>query len=159
MSESTSSDKGTVDGDNPSFPARTPGGFLGMTAIGALALVLVAGGALVQAGVAAQGLRTVASVMKDDRPGPRRPAADRRLPFGNEEGPMGRRGGRPDRTPEGGPGGAGLGLAICRAIAEAHGGRIRAENRAGGGAAFRLEIPQPDEPPVLAAEPPEWHAP
>ena len=46
------------------------------------------------------------------------------------------RGGR-----EGSPGGVGLGLAICRAIATAHGGRIRAENRDGGGAAFRLFLP------------------
>jgi two-component system sensor histidine kinase KdpD len=39
------------------------------------------------------------------------------------------------------PGGVGLGLAICRAIATAHGGRIRADNREGGGAAFRLFLP------------------
>lgn len=37
--------------------------------------------------------------------------------------------------------GAGLGLAICRAIANAHGGRIWAENRPGGGAVFRLVLP------------------
>ena len=37
--------------------------------------------------------------------------------------------------------GAGLGLAICRAIVSAHGGRIWAENRAGGGAAFHFTVP------------------
>jgi two-component system sensor histidine kinase KdpD len=42
---------------------------------------------------------------------------------------------------DGKQGGVGLGLAICRAIATAHGGRIRAENRDGGGAAFRLFLP------------------
>jgi two-component system, OmpR family, sensor histidine kinase KdpD len=37
--------------------------------------------------------------------------------------------------------GAGLGLAICRAIAEAHRGSIEAFNRAGGGAVFRIRLP------------------
>ena len=37
--------------------------------------------------------------------------------------------------------GAGLGLAICRAIARAHEGSIQAANRAGGGAVFRVRIP------------------
>ena len=40
--------------------------------------------------------------------------------------------------------GAGLGLAICRAIIEAHGGSISAENRAGGGAIIRFQIPLTD---------------
>jgi len=38
-------------------------------------------------------------------------------------------------------GGAGLGLAIARRIVEGHGGTIRAENAAGGGAAFIIELP------------------
>lgn len=37
--------------------------------------------------------------------------------------------------------GAGLGLAICKAVIDAHGGRIWAENREGGGAAFRFSLP------------------
>lgn len=37
--------------------------------------------------------------------------------------------------------GAGLGLAICRAIVNAHGGRIWVENREGGGADFRFALP------------------
>lgn len=41
--------------------------------------------------------------------------------------------------------GAGLGLAICRAIVEAHGGSIRAENRpSGAGAIIRFDIPFTD---------------
>lgn len=38
--------------------------------------------------------------------------------------------------------GAGLGLAICKAIVTAHGGRIWAENRAGGGARFCFTLPR-----------------
>lgn len=39
------------------------------------------------------------------------------------------------------PAGAGLGLPICRAIMEAHGGSIAAFSRDGGGALFRLTLP------------------
>lgn len=37
--------------------------------------------------------------------------------------------------------GSGLGLAICAGIAQAHGARLRVENRPGGGAIFSLEFP------------------
>lgn len=45
--------------------------------------------------------------------------------------------------PTGGRKGYGIGLAICRAIAQVHGGAIRAENRADGGAAFIVTLPAP----------------
>jgi len=37
--------------------------------------------------------------------------------------------------------GTGLGLAICKGIVEAHGGRIAAENRPGGGTVIRFTLP------------------
>ncbi len=40
-----------------------------------------------------------------------------------------------------GPGGTGLGLAVARGLVDAHGGRIWAENRAGGGAVFTFTLP------------------
>ncbi|TXI25622.1 MAG: hypothetical protein E6Q67_00580, partial [Roseateles sp.] len=46
------------------------------------------------------------------------------------------RGDREGATP-----GVGLGLAICKAIVEAHEGRIRAHNVAAGGACVRIELP------------------
>jgi signal transduction histidine kinase len=48
---------------------------------------------------------------------------------------------RPDRDRARSEGGAGLGLAIVRAIALAHGGRVTAGNQPGGGAVVRLELP------------------
>jgi two-component system, OmpR family, sensor kinase len=50
---------------------------------------------------------------------------------------------RLDRAPAGE--GAGLGLAITRAVAEAHGGRVELDSRPGGGARFTVIIPT--EPP------------
>jgi two-component system, OmpR family, sensor histidine kinase KdpD len=49
----------------------------------------------------------------------------------------------PDRA------GVGLGLPICRGIIEAHGGKIWAENRPGGGAVFRFHLPCEGTPPTL----------
>jgi len=53
--------------------------------------------------------------------------------------------------PEGATRGVGLGLAICRAIVEAHGGEIHAENRPQGGARFMFSLPR-GNPPVLETE-------
>lgn len=49
-------------------------------------------------------------------------------------------------------GGVGLGLTICRGVVEAHGGRIWAENRRGGGAVFRFTIPLLEHQPSVEAE-------
>jgi two-component system, OmpR family, sensor histidine kinase KdpD len=48
--------------------------------------------------------------------------------------------------------GIGLGLTICNAIVVAHGGRIWACNREGGGSAFHFTLPLEGEPPVVEPE-------
>ncbi len=53
------------------------------------------------------------------------------------------------RAEKGKGGGVGLGLTICRGIVIAHGGRIWAEGRDGGGAAFHFTLPIEGEPPSL----------
>jgi len=55
-------------------------------------------------------------------------------------------------TAEGAQSGVGLGLTICRAIVQAHGGTIRAENRPDGGAIFTFTLPLAGEPPRIAPE-------
>jgi two-component system sensor histidine kinase KdpD len=47
--------------------------------------------------------------------------------------------------------GAGLGLAICRGIIDAHGGRIWAENGPDGGAVFRFTLPMESVPADIEA--------
>jgi two-component system sensor histidine kinase KdpD len=54
--------------------------------------------------------------------------------------------------PRGTRDGVGLGLPICRAIIEAHGGRIWAANRAEGGVAFRFTLPLEGSPPEITPE-------
>jgi two-component system sensor histidine kinase KdpD len=49
--------------------------------------------------------------------------------------------------------GAGLGLAICRGIVEAHGGTLVHQARDGGGSIFRVTLPIVGEPPEEEAEP------
>ena len=46
--------------------------------------------------------------------------------------------------------GSGLGLAVARGLVEAHGGRIRAENRSGGGARFAFTLPLTHRPAEAA---------
>jgi two-component system sensor histidine kinase KdpD len=53
--------------------------------------------------------------------------------------------------PEAARGGAGLGLTICRAIIGAHGGRIWAENRPGGGLVFHFTLPLAEGPSLPAS--------
>jgi two-component system sensor histidine kinase KdpD len=50
-------------------------------------------------------------------------------------------------------GGGGWALTICRGIIEAHGGRIWAENRPGGGAVFRFTLPLEGTAPPVEPEP------
>lgn len=52
-------------------------------------------------------------------------------------------------APESAESGVGLGLALCRAIALAHGGEIEARNRPEGGALFSLTLPLHEPPPAL----------
>jgi len=75
------------------------------------------------------------------------------LPKGQEQSIFDKftRGTRESATP-----GVGLGLAISRAIVEAHHGRIWAENASGGGARFCFTLPlgtPPSTPPEEAREP------
>jgi two-component system sensor histidine kinase KdpD len=57
------------------------------------------------------------------------------------------------RGPNQGTPGAGLGLSICRGIAEAHGGSLILEGRPGGGALFRIVLPTALNAPPLPEEP------
>ena len=70
------------------------------------------------------------------------------LPKGKEEEIFKKfeRGQKENATP-----GVGLGLAICRAIIEAHGGHIHAENKNTGGARFVFTLPK-GNPPVIEIE-------
>jgi two-component system sensor histidine kinase KdpD len=49
--------------------------------------------------------------------------------------------------------GVGLGLAICRAIVEAHGGRMHARNLPDAGACFEFTLPLGEPPPLPDREP------
>jgi two-component system sensor histidine kinase KdpD len=90
---------------------------------------------------AAPGVEGQVSIwIEDDGPG---------LPAGKEESIFNKfeRGQKESVTP-----GVGLGLAICRAIVEAHGGTIRAENRREGGARFVFSLPCGNPPTMDGAE-------
>jgi two-component system sensor histidine kinase KdpD len=58
------------------------------------------------------------------------------------------------RAPKARAGGSGLGLSIVKGFVEAHGGRVQAENRPGGGAQFTIRLPIAEPPPL----PPEERA-
>jgi two-component system sensor kinase FixL len=49
--------------------------------------------------------------------------------------------------------GMGIGLSICLKIIEAHGGKLWAEDRPGGGAIFRFTLPKTAQSMALASRP------
>ncbi len=51
-----------------------------------------------------------------------------------------------------GASGVGLGLTVCRGIVQAHGGKIWAEHRDGGGAVFQFTLPLEGKPPEVEPE-------
>jgi two-component system sensor histidine kinase KdpD len=53
-------------------------------------------------------------------------------------------------APESAQSGVGLGLTICQAIVQLHGGAISAENLPAGGAVFRFTLPLTESPPTVA---------
>jgi two-component system sensor histidine kinase KdpD len=60
------------------------------------------------------------------------------------------------RVPGAPPGGTGLGLSIVKGFVEAHGGRVEARNREGGGAQFTIYLPvesSPEPAPEPSLEP------
>ncbi len=54
------------------------------------------------------------------------------------------------RAPAAPAGGTGLGLSIVKGFVEAQGGQVKAENRAGGGAAVTIRLPLGTTPPMPA---------
>jgi two-component system sensor histidine kinase KdpD len=52
------------------------------------------------------------------------------------------------RGPAAVAGGTGIGLSLVKGFAEAQGGSVRAENRAGGGALFTVKLPRAKLPPI-----------
>ena len=52
------------------------------------------------------------------------------------------------RGPDATAGGTGIGLSLVKGFAEAQGGKVSAENRAGGGAVFTVNLPLEKVPPV-----------
>jgi two-component system sensor histidine kinase KdpD len=93
-------------------------------------------GSQIELGAAIRSPDRVEIWVEDDGPG---------LPVGKEEAIFKKfeRGQKESATS-----GVGLGLAICQAIVEAHGGKIRAENRTNGGARFVFSLPR-GNPPVM----------
>jgi signal transduction histidine kinase len=78
------------------------------------------------------GPRDVLVVVEDDGPGiPPAELANVFAPFY-----------RVEKSRGDGPGGVGLGLSVVRAVADAHGGQVRLENRDGGGLSAILEFPR-----------------